>query len=168
MVEYGPLIYSVLNRFPGLGNDRDDAFQEVCLIIHRSLDRLRDPDKLAVWIYGITYRHATDMIRRQRRRATDGLTDDDSRLVSAQATPEDELEELQTTALLLDLISQLRDRCQRLLRALYLEDPPLTYEQLHEREGIPIGSIGPTRARCLNELRELVEDVSRTQSGPTT
>jgi hypothetical protein len=52
------------------------------------------------------------------------------------------------------------ERCRDLLIALFLEDPPPRYEQICERLRIPIGSIGPTRARCLRKLQELLRVVS--------
>ena len=50
------------------------------------------------------------------------------------------------------------DRCRELLRALYEEDPRPAYEEIAERLGMRIGSIGPTRARCLSRLRETLEE----------
>ena len=54
-------------------------------------------------------------------------------------------------------LSQLEPRCQKLLTALFLESPALSYEELAKRLDIPIGSIGPTRARCLQKLRTLLQ-----------
>jgi RNA polymerase sigma factor (sigma-70 family) len=165
---FGPLIYRVLKGFPGLRDQRDDAFQEICIIIHRSLGSLRDPEKLAVWVYSIAYRHAADMTRKWARSRTVRLfNEEDIRLPVAEPTVGLEIETLERAALLLDLIAGMRPRCQQVLRALYIEDPPLSYEQLRERTGIPLGSIGPTRARCLDELKDLW---NRYQTGdlPTT
>ncbi|HSV66972.1 MAG TPA: hypothetical protein VLJ59_13810, partial [Mycobacteriales bacterium] len=51
---------------------------------------------------------------------------------------------------------QLPERCQRLLRVL-IENPPLSYDEVSEALSMPIGSIGPTRARCLDRLRTMYE-----------
>lgn len=154
--DYGPLIYRVLSGFPRLREQRDDAFQEVCVIIHRSLGSLREPAKLASWVYSIAYRHAADMTRKQARNPVLELSNvNENRLPATQATSGQQVEDLRRTAILLDLIAGMRPRCQQVLRALYVEDPPLSYEQLREKTGIPLGSIGPTRSRCLDELRRL-------------
>ncbi|HTR98023.1 MAG TPA: hypothetical protein VMH61_08980, partial [Candidatus Acidoferrales bacterium] len=62
----------------------------------------------------------------------------------------------------------LPERCQRLLRALYYEDPPPAYADLARRLGVPVGSLGPTRARCMEKLRERLgsQDARSITSGP--
>jgi RNA polymerase sigma factor (sigma-70 family) len=55
--------------------------------------------------------------------------------------------------LLWQAFEQLGSRCQELLRALFLAYPTLSYEEVAEAFGMPVGSIGPTRARCLEQLR---------------
>jgi hypothetical protein len=51
------------------------------------------------------------------------------------------------------------DRCQRLLLVL-MTDPPPSYQDVAETLSMPIGSIGPTRARCLERLRDLLDGVN--------
>ena len=55
-------------------------------------------------------------------------------------------------AALREALTQLTPRCQRLI-ALLVEDPPVPYTQISARLGIPVGSIGPCRSRCLDKLR---------------
>lgn len=155
--QYGPLIYSIVARFPEIRNERDDAFQEVCIAVHRSLGSLRDPDKLTSWLFGIAWRHAVARLGRHSRQRTVPLSEHAGDLAAPDRQPDQEYELLQDIAVLHDLIGALRPRCRSVLGALYLEEPPLSYEQLAGREGIPLGSIGPTRARCLEKLRLLWE-----------
>ena len=51
-----------------------------------------------------------------------------------------------------EALAQLGDRCQDLLRTLYFENPTPRYAEISRRLGMPVGSIGPTRARCLEKL----------------
>ena len=65
---------------------------------------------------------------------------------------DDELLRAERHAALLEALAGLPPPCQRLI-ALLAEDPPLPYAQISARLGIPVGSIGPTRRRCLAKLR---------------
>ena len=56
---------------------------------------------------------------------------------------------------------ELDDRCQRLIRRLDLEEPPATYQQVAESEGLSPTSVGPIRTRCLRRLRKIVESLSQ-------
>ncbi|MGD8395674.1 MAG: sigma-70 family RNA polymerase sigma factor [Candidatus Eiseniibacteriota bacterium] len=167
LVRYGRLIHSVIGRF-GIRDERDDLFQEVCSSIHRSLGTLHDPDRLVTWIYSVTYRHAIDAVARRRRTPTQGSVDPDADPIDPAPGADTRLEEMQQVAVIMDLIDGLRPRCREILGALYLEDPPVAYEEISRRHGIPVGSIGPTRARCLDELRRALGRVSGTASSPTT
>ena len=53
-------------------------------------------------------------------------------------------------------VDQLSEKCRDLIFALYYADPPYSYDQVTEKLGIPFGSIGPTRARCLEKLRKIM------------
>jgi len=88
-----------------------------------------------------------------------------------EETGEDELSKLADEALLPDealiqleeqhgvrlAVSQLDERCGKLLTLLFYEDEPLPYTEIAARIGVPEGSIGPTRARCLQKLLKILE-----------
>ncbi|MBD3236056.1 MAG: sigma-70 family RNA polymerase sigma factor [Candidatus Eisenbacteria bacterium] len=162
--EYGRLIYSVAVRLGFDDAARDDLFQDACLTILDSIDTLRDPHRLASWIYTLTYRLGIDRIRRRNPEVS---LDEAPRAETTQGArtvqPEilRELERLEAAAQVLDALAHLDPRCRRLLRALYLEEPPLSYEQISAREGMPIGSIGPTRARCLQRAEKWLRGLSQ-------
>jgi DNA-directed RNA polymerase specialized sigma24 family protein len=63
-------------------------------------------------------------------------------------------------------VLQLNERCQRLLRVLSASPPP-RYETVSEALGLPIGSIGPTRGRCLDKLRRVLTDQGWFGTDPT-
>ena len=57
------------------------------------------------------------------------------------------------------------ERCKRLIEALYYEDPTPSYAELSQRLGVPVGSLGPTRARCMERLKDHFEDVQGDSGG---
>jgi RNA polymerase sigma factor (sigma-70 family) len=159
--DYGRLIYSVAARSGLDAADRDEVFQSTCLIAVRSIDGLRDPTRLSSWLYGIAYRLSAEVHRRRRRIGSE-LDVDDERLRASLETrsdaPGDALERLEETGRLLDALAAIDARCGALVRILYLEEPRPPYEEIGERLGMPVGSIGPTRARCLDKLRRALEE----------
>ena len=74
------------------------------------------------------------------------------------ALPEDALADLQQQDLVRRALDRLEERCRELLLMLFRDDDDkLPYEEVARRLGMPVGSIGATRARCLAKLRQLVE-----------
>jgi RNA polymerase sigma factor (sigma-70 family) len=56
-----------------------------------------------------------------------------------------------------EAMGQLNERCRELLGLLYFADPPLSYAEIAQRLGMSEGSIGPARARCLIQLKKILE-----------
>ena len=165
---YANLIYSTLIRKVSLDPaDQEDAFQNAVVAIYESLPKLKDPSLIVSWIVQITYRQGINRIRRRARRRESALDDFTEAQIHAERASEDagdapvdevriELERAQRAR---EMLEAAPERCRRLLRLLFYADPPLAYQEIARREGIPIGSIGPTRARCLEKLRALCESL---------
>ena len=77
----------------------------------------------------------------------------------------EKLEGLEDVARIHDALAQLDVRCYDLLHALFLEDPAPGYAEVSRRSGIPKGSIGPTRARCLKKMQNMLAELSN--DGPS-
>src|SRR5262249_62168015 len=93
------------------------------------------------------------LVRAARRISPPGLVLDSQDIPNEQdVLPDDELLRLERHAALREALAALPPRCQQLIALLTL-DPPLPYAQISARLGIPVGSIGPTRSRCLAKLR---------------
>lgn len=167
LADYGRLVYAVGRRFELSDTEREDHFQAVCLAAHRSLATLREPERLAAWLYNIAYRAAIDTLRRQRP-ALDitELEDEASLLVEPEAV--EALERLEDVARVRDALAALDPRCRSLLHALFIDDPQPSYLEIQQRQGIPIGSIGPTRARCLERLKRTLEGLSNRDRAAST
>lgn len=169
--QYGRLAYAAAARLGMTPEQCADLFQDTCLIALESIHTLRHPGRLASWTYTIAYRRGIDLLRRHRPGVPLTEVDPDADPSPSLAiTPEiaSELERVEEAAALMDAMAQLDPRCRRLLQALYLEKPQLGYNQVAKREGMPIGSIGPTRARCLGKLRSMLGGLSNRLPHPST
>ncbi len=147
VARYARLVYSIPLRNGMSQADADDVFQNVFTIVFQNLKSLRNQKLLAAWIIRITYRECQHL----REHSPDHPEIPDS-LPSAEPPAQDEVEIWENQHLVRLAISQLEPRCQELVKALFLESPAPSYEDLAKRLGIPVGSVGPTRARCLKKL----------------
>ncbi len=167
--EYGGLINAVAARFGLLGDDRDELFQATCASAVRSIGALRSPERISSWVYNIAWRKAIDVKRLRQREVGShglaGLSHPERHLVQA-ASIEDELVRREEVLQLYLALDRLDARCRRLVTGLYLER--LSYAELAGREDLPVGSIGPNRARCLERLRSLIESLSNPCASAST
>jgi RNA polymerase sigma factor (sigma-70 family) len=152
-----PLVVATINRFELNHADAADVNQTVWLRLVEHLDRLRDPVALPMWIAKTTRHECLRLLRVSgRTRPFDPLDAAGEVQLGAAALVEDatmdDLLRAERHQALREGFDQLPARCQQLL-ALTLREPPLTYEEIGERMRIPVGSIGPTRRRCLDKLR---------------
>lgn len=150
-----PLVCSIVRRYRLSEADGDDVSQTVWLRLVEHLDALREPDALPGWIRTTTRNECLRVLAaRGRVRPVDpqdgvGLEDG-----AGPVGPELDAELLaaERRQALRDALAELPAGRRELL-LLLLTDPPLAYEEISARLGIPIGSIGPTRARALDQLR---------------
>jgi RNA polymerase sigma factor (sigma-70 family) len=150
---YAPLIWSICRRHRLEAADAADAAQNVWLQLVDQLDKIRDPAALPGWLATTTRRECGRIARTARRPCDAGyalaagtIPDDDAQAV------EQDLLAAERHAALREAFGQLPPGCQQLL-ALLIEDPALSYAEIGARLGTPVGSIGPSRRRCLDKLR---------------
>lgn len=152
------LVLAVARSYRLSDEDLGDTFQDVFTALLKGLPRLREPRALCRWIASTTDRIArTTALRRRREQARSVSTDDADQggqeLRSSEPAVGAELERLEAQALIRLAMGALSERCRKLLHAMYHEDPTPAYSEIADRLGMPIGSLGPTRARCLERLR---------------
>jgi RNA polymerase sigma factor (sigma-70 family) len=131
-----------------------DVTQTTWLRLVENLDRIKDPERLGAWLATTARR---ECLRHIRLRGRELQVDDDTVF-------EAPLEESVDTRIIArerrDAVrrafAKLSERCQELLRVLSTPRPP-SYEEIGAALGMPIGAIGPTRARCLEKLRRSPE-----------
>jgi RNA polymerase sigma factor (sigma-70 family) len=150
---YAPLVWSVCHRYQLSRADAEDVHQTVWLQLVSRLDKIREPDALPGWLATTTRRECVRALRAARGpHAADSVPDAETIPDQRAATAEQELLVAERHAVLLEALARLRPCCQRLIGKL-IEDPPLSYAQISASLGIPVGSIGPLRGRCLDRLR---------------
>jgi RNA polymerase sigma factor (sigma-70 family) len=152
-------------RAHGLDGPRsDDVVQQTWLAAFSQLGELRCAAALAGWLYTIARRESRRAVARRNRetrrlKAIDPLeeaTEPDSTIYSDLPAPELEVLRTEQRALLRLAWRRLSDRDQELL-TLLMAEPRRPYAEISRQTGLPIGSIGPTRARCLARLRVQLE-----------
>lgn len=159
----GSRVWAVTRAHRLSSADAEDVFQLTWLRLVTRLDTIREPDRVGAWL-ATTARNESLRLLRQRGRQVpsdelqlDGVDEVapelDSRLLRAERD-----------AVLASALEALPDRCQRLLRVLMAEPEP-TYQEASAGLDMPVGSIGPTRARCLQHLREELARITRDPAG---
>jgi RNA polymerase sigma factor (sigma-70 family) len=150
---YAPLIWSICRRHRLDGADADDVGQSVWLQLVDQLDKVRDPAALPGWLATTTRRECTRVLRTVRGPHAAGYWLDAETIPDEQAqTAEQQVLVAERHAALREAFAHLAPCCQQLI-AVLIEDPPVPYAEIGARLGIPVGSIGPNRSRCLDRLR---------------
>jgi RNA polymerase sigma factor (sigma-70 family) len=158
---YAALIYSIPLKYGFTEADAADVFQSVCVTLLEKLASVRAPGGLPAWIITTTSRQCMAVARQHRRELSrtvaDVLLASQPEPVDPEQLPEDELLALERQHAVRTAVSQLPVTCRRLVEALFSDDVKRTsYQQLADGLGVPMNSLGPTRARCLEKLRRLL------------
>jgi RNA polymerase sigma factor (sigma-70 family) len=160
VARFSGLVWAIA-RAHRLGNaDAADVFQTTWLRLAEHIGRIEHPDRVGAWIATAARRECLQSLRSSAKVV---LTDDAERLdltpaggnptEDAVLAAEQEKEDADRAAALWRAFSRLPSRCRELLRVL-MASPPPSYAEVAAALGLPLGSIGPTRARCLARLRE--------------
>lgn len=154
VAEYNNLVWSIARGYRLETADAHDAVQMTWLRLVENLNRLKDPERLAGWLATTARRECLQLLRKSGRERPAG---DDMMLdVPDSAAPVDAaLLVNERDAALWRAFRSIGERCQRLLRVL-MASPPPSYQEVSAALGIAIGTIGPTRQRCLEQLRRHV------------
>jgi len=156
VTRYQRLIYTIPLRYGLSESDAADIFQAVCVILLQNLSRLRDRKRLGAWLV-VTTRRECWRLARQRQQ---GATNLDVALLENKPTdepkPEESFVHQERQALVRAAVERLDSRCRRLVTLLFYTEPRPSYEEIMQTLGLPEGSIGPTRARCLEKLTDML------------
>jgi RNA polymerase sigma factor (sigma-70 family) len=150
---FAPLIWSICRRYRLEPADAHDVGQCVWLRLVDQLAAVRDPAALPGWLATTTRRECLRFRRAARRQqALDHVLDVESIPGEHTGLAERELLLAERHAALREAFNRLPPPCRQLM-SLLIEDPPVPYAEISARLGIPIGSIGPSRSRCMDKLR---------------
>jgi RNA polymerase sigma factor (sigma-70 family) len=155
---YNRLVYSIPWRYGLDAAACEDAFQEVWSILVAELPRIRRATALPKWLITTTHRVSRRAAARARR-----TTDSDpsglerSSLLATDEPPAERVLAWERQHLVRQALQEMGHPCGPLLAALYLASAVASYAQAAAATGMPIGSVGPTRARCLRKLLAMIE-----------
>ncbi len=167
MDRYRPLIGSIVRRAGLDDHCAADVMQTVFarLVVH--LPRLAQPGRLQAWLVTTTKRESWLQCRIGHRTVSMTALDDaeydrqDLEIIDRSPIAEEALASRQQLDQLREGLCLLDGRCRDLLEWLFPQDEdPLSYAEIARRLEAPVGSIGPTRTRCLDKLRRMVQDLS--------
>jgi RNA polymerase sigma factor (sigma-70 family) len=154
---FGQMVWSVARGFRLDDASAKDVSQTVWLKLIENIDSINDPERLPGWLATTSRREALRVSRAYER-------DVPSEFEYDVEDPSPSLEEVliddEDHRFVVQAFKTLDEVCQQLLRLMIIE-PVLSYEEISEVTGRPIGSLGPTRARCLDKLRSSISRIKR-------
>ncbi len=153
---FGGLVAAIARRCRLSDADVAEVCQTTWLRLVENLDRIEQPERLGAWLATTSRRESLRIATRQVAVSANDLVDS---IADEKAVPLDAAllrdEQVRTLRLAAE---QLSPRCKRLL-GLLMGDDDLPYKEIAEQLSMPIGSIGPTRGRCLDHLREILSEM---------
>jgi RNA polymerase sigma factor (sigma-70 family) len=160
------VVWKAVNMMTPDAEIRDDAFAATWLRLAERLDTIREPQKLPGWLTTTATNEVRQIVRRRNRhlvgvldagagparseRTLDALPGDPGDHAAGIIDAE-EASEVRSAFAVLD------EHCRQVITVLVLTEPPLTYDEASTLLGRPIGSLGPTRQRCLEKMRKLLD-----------
>jgi RNA polymerase sigma factor (sigma-70 family) len=163
ITRYRRLIYSIPLKSGLSPDDAADIFQHVCLKLYEKLGSVRDHEKLSSWLITATTRECWRMAARNRREGPPPTTDHDEEgsgfdeIPAAGLLPDEQRELIERQEAVRQGVAALGGRCTDLITMLFYEKEDLSYAEIARRMAMPVASIGPTRARCLEKLKKLLQ-----------
>ena len=148
IVRYERLVYSVALTFCPEGDEASDVFQYVWMELYQQISDLRHAEALPAWLITVTRRSAHKVMT--SRRGSEPLEKD-------LPDVRQHLSLIEQEHLLERGLGQLGERCRQLIDLLYFDVDEPSYVEIAEKLSMPVASIGPTRARCLEKLRKLLD-----------
>jgi RNA polymerase sigma factor (sigma-70 family) len=150
---YASLTWSICRRYRLRDADAEDVGQTVWLQLVDHLDAIREPAALSGWLATTTRRECLRVLGTARGQlAAERGVGAEIRSDEQAETVEQELLAAERHQALREAFTDLPPRWQRLM-VLLIQDPPVPYAEISARLGIPVGSVGPYRSRCLDKLR---------------
>lgn len=154
--KYERIVFSIPRRYGLSADDAADITQLTFTILVQSMDRLPEDSRLGGWLTTVARRHTWRLIERNRRQGIDRYA------VLNESTPMpaggDTVESWELAEWLDQGLSRISEHCRNLLFALYLDPEQPSYAEVAARLDMAVGSVGPTRARCLERLRRVMDE----------
>ena len=162
IARYQSFIYTLTFRLGVSSPDAEDIFQNVCIRLFQHLGELRDASRLASWLAAITRQEVWGLARRPSSLPLSGVVENERTSPTAcfgaqpPLSPEDAALRLEQEQIVRLGLQDLSEPCRELLSLLYGEASACSYADAAARLALPVGSIGPKRARCLEQLKKIL------------
>lgn len=152
---FSGLVWSVARGYGLDAADAADVSQTCWLRLAENLGRINDRERVGSWLATTARRESLAVVKRGRRLVPSGVLCEDD-LSPDWGAPDAAVLRDERVAALISAFRELPALCRTLLRVL-LSEPTPSYAEVSENLDMPVGSIGPRRARCLERLRVHVE-----------
>lgn len=152
---YQRLVFSIPRRAGLSTQAAADVFQTVFATLIEQIERIEQPERLGAWLV-TTARRETWRVSRKERAADHADSDELLFLSDEQLLPDEVLQRLEAQHEVRAAINLLDQRCRTLIILLFYRPEPAPYDEIAAILQTTEGSIGPTRARCLQKLRRLL------------
>lgn len=157
LVRYQRLIYSIPLRYGLPEHDANDIFQNVSILLLENLTHLHNRERLGAWLIITTRRECWRMFRQRQEitLASESASSDEQ--IPDKAHIEDDFLTLERQSIVRAAVELLGNPCRQLITLLFYAEPRPAYTKIAQVFSLPEGSIGPTRARCLEKLMIILE-----------
>jgi RNA polymerase sigma factor (sigma-70 family) len=153
---YSGLIWAVTRRFRLCDADAADVAQTTWLRLLEHIDQIHDGSRVGPWLATTARRECLRTVAGRKRIVLTGEDAELDRNDGTQPEVDASLLAAERSCLVSNALSQLPPRWRDIM-TLLSADPPMPYEEISQKLHVPIGSIGPTRRRCLRRLQALLE-----------
>jgi RNA polymerase sigma factor (sigma-70 family) len=157
---YERLVFSIPLNYGLSREDAADLTQLTFTILIQSIHSLDDDSRLGSWLATVARRHTWRLLERKRREGT-GVERDLAENVTLLGKDDESIEHWELLEWLNQGLSLISEPCRRLLQALYFDPEQPSYAEVAARLNMSVGSIGPTRARCLKNLKRALSEDQR-------
>jgi RNA polymerase sigma factor (sigma-70 family) len=154
--KYGRLIWSITRDFKLVESDAADVFQTTWMRLIEHIDRIEHADRVGSWLASTARNECLRSLSIRKRLVLADEEDSFDRPAAHEPEIDEALLAAERAAVVREAMTRLPRRWQRLMEML-MADPPASYAEISDELGLPVGSIGPTRGRCLARLRALLE-----------
>jgi RNA polymerase sigma factor (sigma-70 family) len=154
--QYGRLVWSITARFKLAESDAADVVQTTWMRLIEHIDQIEQPDRVGSWLAATARNECVRHVAARKRIVLVHEHEDFDNADHHGPGIDEALLAAERAQVVREAIAHLPVQWQQLLELL-MADPPTSYAEISDQLGLPVGSIGPTRGRCLARLRVLLE-----------
>lgn len=156
--KYKALIYSIPIKYGLSPHEAADVFQATCMELLTRLSELREPRALPKWLMQVVHHQCWNR-KRESQRVVSRDSDPDLPEPETPAMAEILVQQTQEEQMLREAVTALHPKCRQLIKLLFFETPSRPYTEVAHELGLAVGSIGSTRQKCIEQLRQKLDEL---------